>query len=129
MSITTIALPLSADFMTMSSISFNSCSAPFSAGVRLLCVGLVVLVAVWTSFLTKSIKDSKVVFLLGFGIHELFFLNLGRGMSLSSSESDDPSTGQSLSLAEKYSLIRRDLANLSRPYHRMESMRKSNILS
>jgi tetrahydromethanopterin S-methyltransferase subunit E len=54
----------------MSSISFNSCSAPFSAGVRLLCFGLVVLVAVWTSFLTKSIKDSKVVFLLGFGIHE-----------------------------------------------------------
>ena len=73
-----------------------------------------VLVAVWTSFLTKSIKDSKVVFLQGFGIHELFFLNLGRGISLSSSESDDPSTGQSLSLAEKYSLIRRDLANLSR---------------
>ena len=73
-----------------------------------------VLVAVWTSFLTKSIKDSNVVFLLGFGIHELFFLNLGRGISLSSSESDDSSTGQSLSLAEKYSLIRRDLANLSR---------------
>ena len=43
-----------------------------------------------------------------------FFLYLGRGISLSSSESDDPSTGQSLSLAEKYSLIRRDLANLSR---------------
>ncbi len=98
----------------MSSLSFNSCSAPFSAGVRLLWVGMFVLVAVWTSFLTKSIKDSKVVFLLGFGIHELFFLNLGRGISLSSSESDDPSTGQSLSLAEKYSLIRRDLANLSR---------------
>ena len=100
--------------MTMSSLSFNSCSAPFSAGVRLLWVGMFVLVAVWTSFLTKSIKDSTVVFLLGFGIHELFFLNLGRGISLSSSESDDSSTGQSLSLAEKYSLIRRDLANLSR---------------
>ena len=100
--------------MTMSSLSFNSCSAPFSAGVRLLWVGMFVLVAVWTSFLTKSIKDSNVVFLLGFGIHELFFLNLGRGISLSSSESDDSSTGQSLSLAEKYSLIRRDLANLSR---------------
>jgi hypothetical protein len=47
-----------------------------------------VLVAVWTSFLTKSIKDSNVVFLLGFGIHELFFLNLGRGMSLSSERDD-----------------------------------------
>jgi hypothetical protein len=43
----------------MSSFSFNSCSAPFSAGVRLLWVGMFVLVAVWTSFLTKSIKDSK----------------------------------------------------------------------
>jgi hypothetical protein len=53
---------------------------------------------------TKSIKDSNVVFLLGFGIHELFFLNLGRGISLSSSESDDSSTGQSLSLAEKSSI-------------------------
>jgi hypothetical protein len=53
----------------------------------LLWVGMFVLVAVWTSFLTKSIKDSKVVFLLGFGIHELFFLNLGRGISLSSSDS------------------------------------------
>jgi hypothetical protein len=42
------------------------------------------------------------------------FLNQGRGISLSSSESDDPSTGKSLSLAKKYSLIRRDLANLSR---------------
>jgi hypothetical protein len=41
----------------------NSCSAPFSAGVRLLWVGMFVLVAVWTSFLTKSIKVSKVVFL------------------------------------------------------------------
>jgi hypothetical protein len=51
------------------------------AGVRLLWVGMFVLVAVWTSFLTKSIKDPKVVFLLGFGIHELFFLNLGRGIS------------------------------------------------
>jgi hypothetical protein len=69
-----------------------------------------VLAAVWTSFVTKSIKDSKVVFLLGFGFHELFFLYLGRGISLSSSESDDPSTGKSLSLAKKYSLIRRDLA-------------------
>jgi hypothetical protein len=66
--------------MTMPSLSFNSCSAPFSAGVRLLWVGMFVLVAVWTSFLTKSIKDSKIVFLLGFEIHELFFLNLGRGM-------------------------------------------------
>jgi hypothetical protein len=55
------------------------------------------MVAVWTSFLTKSIKDSKVAILLGFGIHEFFYLNLGRGISLSSSESDDPSTGQSLS--------------------------------
>jgi hypothetical protein len=52
--------------------------ALFSAEVRLLWVGMFVLVAVWTSFLTKSIKDSKVVFLLGFGIHELFFLHLGR---------------------------------------------------
>jgi hypothetical protein len=43
-----------------------------------------------------------------------FFLNLGRGISLSSSESDDPFTGKSLSLAKKYSLIRRDLANVSR---------------
>ena len=43
-----------------------------------------------------------------------FFLKLGRGISLSSSESDDPSTGKSLSFAKKYSLIRRDLANLSR---------------
>jgi hypothetical protein len=34
---------------------------------------------------------------VGFGIHELFFLSIGRGISLSSSESDDPSTGQSLS--------------------------------
>ena len=32
-----------------------------------------VLTAVWTPSLTKSRKDSKVVFLLGFGIHELFF--------------------------------------------------------
>jgi hypothetical protein len=87
----------------MSSLSFNSCSAAFSAGVRLLWVSMFVLVAVWTSFLTKSIKDSKVIFLLGFGIHELFYLNLGMGILLSSSESDDPSTGQSLSLAEKYS--------------------------
>ena len=63
-----------------------------------------VLTAVWTPSLTKSRKDSKVVFLLGFGIHELYFLNIGRGMSLSSSESDDPSTGQSLSLAEKYDI-------------------------
>jgi hypothetical protein len=52
--------------------STNSCSASFSAGVRLLWVDMFVLVAVWTSFLTKSIKDSKVVFLLGFGIHELY---------------------------------------------------------
>ena len=43
-----------------------------------------------------------------------FLLYLGRGNSLSSSESDDPSTGKSLSLAKKYSLIRRNLANLSR---------------
>jgi hypothetical protein len=50
-------------------------------------------------------KNTFDYFLLGFGIHELFFLNLGRGISLSSSESDDSSTGQSLSLAEKYSLI------------------------
>jgi hypothetical protein len=35
------------------------------------------LAAVWTSFLTKSIKDSKVVFLLGFGFHEHFFLKRG----------------------------------------------------
>ena len=42
----------------------------------MLWVGMFVLVAVWTSFLTKSIKDSKVVFLLGFGIHELFFYHL-----------------------------------------------------
>jgi hypothetical protein len=90
----------------MSFLSFNSCSAPFSAGVRLLWVDMFVLVAVWTPFLTRSIKDSKVVFLLGFGIPERFFLNLGWGILLSSSESDDPSTGQSLSLAEKYSLIR-----------------------
>jgi hypothetical protein len=46
------------------SLSFNSCSAPFSAGVRLLWVGMFVLVAVWTSFLTQSIKDPKVVFYL-----------------------------------------------------------------
>ena len=93
---------MSADFMTMSYLSFNSCGSPIPAGVRFLWVGMFVLVAVCTSFLTKSIEDSKIVFLLGFGLHELFFLNLGRGMS-SSSESDDPSTGQSLSLAEKYS--------------------------
>ena len=43
-----------------------------------------------------------------------FFLYLGREISLSSSESDDPSTGKSLCLAKKYSFIRRDLANLSR---------------
>jgi hypothetical protein len=49
----------------------------------------------------KPDKPKKVVFLLGFGIHELFSLNLGRGISLSSFESDDPSTGHSLSLAEK----------------------------
>ena len=49
-----------------------------------------------------------------FGIHELFFLYLGRGISLSSSESDDPSTGKAISLTKKYSLIRRYLANLSR---------------
>jgi hypothetical protein len=42
------------------------------------------------------------------------FLKLERGISLSSSELDEPSTGKSLSLAKKYSLIRRDLANLSR---------------
>ena len=65
--------------MTMSSLSFNSWIAPFSAGVRLLWVGMFVLAIVWTSILTKSIKDSKVVFLLGFGFHELFFLYLGRG--------------------------------------------------
>jgi hypothetical protein len=46
----------------------------FSAGVRLLWVGMFVLTAVWTSFVTKSVKDSQVVFLLGFGFHELFFL-------------------------------------------------------
>jgi hypothetical protein len=40
-------------------------------------VGMFVLVAVWTSFFTKSIKDSKVVFLLGFGFHELIFVNGG----------------------------------------------------
>jgi hypothetical protein len=55
--------------MTMSFLSFNSWIAPFSAGVRLLWFVMFMLAAVWTSFLTKSIKDSKVVFLLGFGFH------------------------------------------------------------
>jgi hypothetical protein len=96
----------------MSSLSFKSWVAPFSAEVRLLWFGMFVLAAVWTSFFTKSIKDSKVVFLLGFGFHELFFLKMG--ISLSSYESDDSSTGKSLSLAKKYSLIRRDLGNVSR---------------
>ena len=103
---------MSACFLTMSSLSFNSWVAPFSAEVRLLWFGMFVLAAVWTSFFTKSIKDSKVVFLLGFGFHELFFLKMG--ISLSSYESDDSSTGKSLSLAKKYSLIRRDLGNVSR---------------
>ena len=45
-----------------------------------------VLVVVWTSFLTKLIKDFNVVFLLGFGIHEL-------GQKLSPLESIRISTG------------------------------------
>jgi hypothetical protein len=64
---------LSAGFMAMPSLSFNSWIASFSAGVRLLWVVMFVLAAVWTSFVTKSVKDSQVVFLLGFVFNERFF--------------------------------------------------------
>ena len=100
--------------MTMSSISFSSWIAPFSAGVRLLWAGMFVLAAVWTSFVTNSIKDSKVVFLLGFEIHERLFLYLGRGSHYHLPNRTTHLLKVSLSLAKKYSLIQRDRANLSR---------------
>ena len=77
---TTTALPLSAGLIIISSLSCRSLRADRSACVKLSVLGIYTSTLCLISDLIRSMTDSSLDFLLGFGIQLLFLTNLGISM-------------------------------------------------
>ena len=83
---TTTALHLSAGLIIISSLSCRSLRADRSACAKLSVLGIYTSTLCLISDLIRSMTDSSLVFLLGFGIQLLFLTNLGISMTSLMSE-------------------------------------------